>query len=71
MPRNRILTETDGPFARGPDGPLQPMDVRIALDHLANIWSVDRKEVQLILRGNIRELESLALPAAGTDNPVA
>jgi TatD DNase family protein len=63
MPRNRILTETDGPFGRGPNGPLEPIDVGMALDHLSAIWSVDRRQVQLILRGNLKELVAL-VPSA-------
>ena len=70
MPHNRILTETDGPFARGPDGPLKPMDVRIALDQLAAIWSVDQNEVRLILRSNLKEIAAIALSAASTENSV-
>jgi TatD DNase family protein len=38
MPRNRVLTETDGPFAQVARKPVTPSDVRIAIELLAQIW---------------------------------
>ncbi len=38
MPLDRILTETDGPFASSRTGPLMPWDVREAEEGLAALW---------------------------------
>ena len=56
MPRARVLTETDGPFAQERDRPLEPGDVRMAIEHLSGLWALDRGEVDQILRANLTEL---------------
>lgn len=56
MPRDRVLTETDGPFAMSGDKPLQPSDVREAVAALAKIWNEDIKEVEGRLHANLRTL---------------
>jgi len=66
MPRERVLTETDGPFGQGPGGPPKPTDVHIAIDQLATIWSTNQTEVRLLLRANLKEL---AVRAQGTGAP--
>jgi TatD DNase family protein len=56
MPRDRILTETDGPFAQDKNKPLEPGDVALALDGLASLWSTDRQGVDQLLRSNLNSL---------------
>jgi TatD DNase family protein len=56
MPADRILTETDGPFASGPDGPLRPADSWQAVRQLATIWSVPLDEARSRLLDNLRSL---------------
>jgi TatD DNase family protein len=56
MPRDRILTETDGPFAQDKNKPLEPGDVALAIDGLASLWSTDRNEVDQLLRTNLKAL---------------
>lgn len=57
MPRNRILTETDGPFARAPDSsPLYPWDAEMALLPLSDIWGVEVEEARLTIQQNLSNL---------------
>jgi TatD DNase family protein len=58
MPRERVLTETDGPFARNSDRPLEPADVAAAIELLAGIWSIESREADSQLQNNLGELLS-------------
>lgn len=51
IPRNKILTETDGPFAKVNDQPLMPWDVELAFPMLAAMWgvSIDDAKHQVLL----------------------
>jgi TatD DNase family protein len=60
MPRDRVLTETDGPFARTADGgPMFPWHADDAVDMLAEIWGLDPSNVRTMLTANLRKLTSL------------
>jgi TatD DNase family protein len=72
MPRNRVLTETDGPFARGVDGPLMPGEVGPAVAAFGAVWRIDPTEAQNQLDLNLRVIGGLAdasLAASGTRAP--
>lgn len=56
MPVERILTETDGPFASGPDGSLRPADAWQAVRQLADIWDIPPEEARMRLLSNLRSL---------------
>lgn len=56
MPPDRIVTESDGPFARGEAGPLHPWEVGAAYGPLSNIWNVDRAEVDSRIQQNFMRL---------------
>jgi TatD DNase family protein len=56
MPRDRMLTETDGPFARSKAGPLMPWDVKEAERVLAKVWKCDGSTVRKTLTQNLRRL---------------
>lgn len=56
MPRDRILTETDGPFAKSKLGPLMPWDVRKAERALAKLWECGDSTVRKTLQQNLRRL---------------
>lgn len=56
VPRDRILTETDGPFATDGGRPLMPSDVWSAVDELGEIWGVAENEVRSILAENLRRV---------------
>jgi TatD DNase family protein len=59
VPRDRVLTESDGPFAQIDGRPLFPWDVANAEKELARIWGVAEKEVQYQLAQNLRRLTSM------------
>jgi TatD DNase family protein len=58
MPRERVLTETDGPFAQERGRPLNPSDVRLALPQLSKLWSVDNAEADALMKENLKVLLS-------------
>jgi TatD DNase family protein len=58
MPRDRLLTETDGPFALEGKRPLMPTDVRTAVTQIAKLWSASEHDVQYQLNANLKELLS-------------
>lgn len=59
MPRDRVLTETDGPFAQVGGQSANPWDAAIAVEGLADIWCVTRQEAERLLRENLRRLTSI------------
>ena len=56
IPRNRILTETDGPFTRLGNRPQLPWDVEQALAGLASIWNRSVAETCRQLGDNLKAL---------------
>ena len=61
MPLDRVLTESDGPFAQQEGRPLYPWDTSRALDHLAGIWNRSTSDVRSILHQNLRRLGASAV----------
>ena len=59
IPRDRILTETDGPFAQGEGKALAPWDVQLAVALLITIWGVPSQTVESTVRDNLRRLVAL------------
>lgn len=58
IPPDRVLTETDGPFARHGRAPLMPWNVDEAERVLAVLWNVSAGEAQKRLSKNLRCLVS-------------
>lgn len=58
MPRDRVLTETDGPFAQVDGRAAWPWDADRAVQALSQIWSEPVNMVQRQLGGNLRRLAS-------------
>lgn len=58
MPRDRVLTETDGPFAQVDGRAALPWDVERAVEALSQIWSDPVDTVQRQLVDNFRRLTS-------------
>ncbi len=56
IPRNRILTETDGPFTRVGNRPQYPWDVQLAVTGLAKLWRISEAESDAILTENLKSL---------------
>ena len=53
MPRARVLTESDGPFARIGGRSIFPWEVDVAVDGLAQCWGSEPASVEQVLRGNL------------------
>lgn len=62
MPKNRVLTETDGPFSMIKGKSAYPWDVGIAVTALADIWGVTPDEASVMLEENLRQLLSDRAP---------
>lgn len=56
MPRDRILTETDGPFTQVDGRPAWPWDADRAIEALSKIWFEPADAVQRRLVDNLRRL---------------
>jgi len=56
MPRDRIFTESDGPFAQIDGRPLFPWDAATAQRTLADLWGVSEDEVRDQLVENLKRL---------------
>ncbi|WP_437193925.1 TatD family hydrolase [Planctomicrobium sp. SH527] len=50
LPLNRILTETDGPFAKHDNQPATPSTVSLVIDHLANMFNMESDEVRAVVK---------------------
>lgn len=60
IPRNRLLTETDGPFVTVAGRPAEPADVRLVEEGMAELWKVDAAEVRAIVVRNFRAIVGAA-----------
>lgn len=56
MPRDRVLTETDGPFVKTVRGPATPPDTAGVITSLASIWGIQPQEARDIISRNLRGL---------------
>lgn len=56
MPRDRVLTESDGPFAQLDGSAVLPWHTEAAISELANIWGISQEDVANSLRNNLIEL---------------
>ena len=56
MPRERVLTESDGPFAQLERRSILPWEVDVAMDALAECWGSDPGSVEKSLRENLTSL---------------
>jgi TatD DNase family protein len=56
MPRDKVLTESDGPVAQLNGIPVNPWDTGHAIEALAAIWSITREEVSDNILRNLRRL---------------
>lgn len=59
MPRDRILTESDGPFAQLDGTPLLPWHVDTAIGLLADVWSITPDEAAKTIHTNLRTLATV------------
>lgn len=56
MPPSRVLTESDGPFARVGGRAAMPSDVSSALEHLGDLWSMSSVNADQLVMENFRTL---------------
>lgn len=56
MPQDRILTETDGPFAQLDGGPAWPWDVSRAVEVLAALWQMPTVAAERTIEDNLKGL---------------
>lgn len=56
IPRNFILTETDGPFISENDLPIRPGQVQTVIKYLANEWNINEGYVAQIVVSNFNSL---------------
>lgn len=56
MPRNRILTETDGPFTKLGENPQKPSDVEHCVGLIANVLKISAAEARSLIAQNLSEL---------------
>lgn len=56
MPRERVLTETDGPFAQLDGAAVLPWQADLAINELSVLWSLPRGTVDQLLLANLRRL---------------
>jgi TatD DNase family protein len=60
MPRERVLTESDGPFARLGERAAEPSDIRLAILEMADLWKLRESETHNLVMDNFRRLCSQA-----------
>jgi len=53
LPRDRVLTETDGPYTRHLGRPAAPHDLPDLITQLASFWRVDREETRALVFANM------------------
>ena len=58
LPADRLLTETDGPFTDGADGPMRPREVARTARQLARALERDEKSLAVLLLQNLRRVIS-------------
>ena len=56
IPRDRLLTETDGPFVTIAGRPAEPSDIRLVEEGVARVWNVDPAEVRSRVVENFRSI---------------
>ncbi len=56
MPKERILTETDGPFASLDQKVLMPWDVQKAIPALSELWQISPEEANFALTSNLQSV---------------
>jgi TatD DNase family protein len=60
MPRDRILTESDGPFAQVDGRAVWPWEASRATSGLASLWDQDERQVERQLLANLAQIGGLA-----------
>lgn len=56
MPRERVLTESDGPFVTERGTPCEPSDTAHVVKYLGSLWQTGGRGARLAIEGNLRSL---------------
>lgn len=56
MPREHVLTETDGPFTRYSNRALMPWDANLSTEILSTIWRCDKREAEETIDNNFKRI---------------
>jgi TatD DNase family protein len=60
LPRDRVLTETDGPYTRTAGRTAEPADIPAVVDALGRVWGMDSTEAGSVVWANMSELHRRA-----------
>jgi TatD DNase family protein len=60
IPKEKILTETDGPFIQHNSSPMMPWDVEIIFPNLAKIWNMSVIEAKHQVFSNFKSLMAIS-----------
>jgi len=71
IPRERLLTETDGPFTKVGSRPSIPADVKKTVGNLGKILGLEPEGVQDLLMRNLAQLEGSETTAEATKKATA
>jgi TatD DNase family protein len=69
MPKDRILTETDGPFANDGGRTLTPTDAARTVAALGELWGISAEATDLRISANLKALTSFPSSAATNSIP--
>lgn len=56
IPRDHVLTETDGPFVTLKSRPAEPADVQLVTEVIADLWKISTGEVQRVVFDNFKRI---------------
>lgn len=59
MPRDRVVSESDGPFAKVRGTHVMPWEARLVVSELAKVWSLPIEETMIALRKNGEKMITL------------
>lgn len=62
IPKEKILTESDGPFIEHNGKPVRPADLKMVYNYLSKAWSMSIEEVGSQIKGNFKELIASIAP---------
>lgn len=69
LPRDRVLTETDGPFTRNNRRPSAPRDVERTVRLLGQLWGIEAPEADNQITTNMRMLLGTQVPSRSAEKP--
>ncbi|MBB6609685.1 TatD family hydrolase [Pontibacter sp. Tf4] len=56
IPRNQLLTETDGPYVQYNNRIVEPADVKVVINFLSKAWGIAANDVQQQIKHNFQSL---------------